>query len=298
MILTSDKFTEVAWGENNMFNAGYKKEALATLGDESAKYQKVYKNTMSDIVNLHEKRVIAVGLIKEIEKFINSLANKPKEFQKILSDIRINRNKFEVDVETLEIKSRNVDKVSGGIAGAGVATGVGVAALGPTAAMAIATTFGTASTGTAIATLSGAAATNAALAWIGGGALAAGGGGVVAGEAILALAGPIGWTIGGLALVGGGLLASSKNKKIACNAEEQTKAVKIEINKLNIIQVKVKSIYSQTTELSQRLNILLKLITRSRIRNYHDFSNDQLEQLKILINGTRALSNKLCEKVN
>ncbi len=46
-----------------------------------------------------------------------------------------------------------------------------LSAFGPAAAMAIATTFGTASTGTAIAdTLFGAAATNAALAWLGGGA--------------------------------------------------------------------------------------------------------------------------------
>lgn len=66
--------------------------------------------------------------------------------------------------------------------------------------MAIATTLGTASTGTAISALSGAAATNAALAWLGGGALATGGGGVAAGEAFLALAGPVGWAIGGTEL--------------------------------------------------------------------------------------------------
>ena len=71
---------------------------------------------------------------------------------------------------------------------AGAMAGAGIAAFGPTAAMAVATTFGTASTGTAIATLSGAAATNAALAWLGGGALAVGGGGMAAGEAFLAMA--------------------------------------------------------------------------------------------------------------
>ena len=75
---------------------------------------------------------------------------------------------------------------------AGVGLGVAVVALGPTAAMGIATTFGVASTGTAISALSGAAATNAALAWLGGGALAMNGGGMVAGKALLALAGPIG----------------------------------------------------------------------------------------------------------
>lgn len=54
-----------------------------------------------------------------------------------------------------------------------------------TAAMSLATTFGTASTGTAISSLSGVAATNAATAWLGGGALAAGGGGMAAGTVVL-----------------------------------------------------------------------------------------------------------------
>lgn len=50
----------------------------------------------------------------------------------------------------------------------------------------------TAGTGTAISTLSGAAATNATLAWLGGGTLAAGGGGVALGTAVLGgiVAGP------------------------------------------------------------------------------------------------------------
>ena len=78
--------------------------------------------------------------------------------------------------------------------------------MGPTAAMGIATTFGVASTGTAISSLSGAAATNAALAWLGGGALAAGGGGMAAGEAFLALAGPIGWALAAASLVFSGAM--------------------------------------------------------------------------------------------
>lgn len=98
------------------------------------------------------------------------------------------------------------------IVGAGI--GVGIAAMGPTAAMGIATTFGVASTGTAISALSGVAATNAALAWLGGGALAAGGGGIAAGSAFLSLAGPVGWTIAGIALIGSGIsfLISKSNR--------------------------------------------------------------------------------------
>ncbi len=87
--------------------------------------------------------------------------------------------------------------------------------MGPTVAMGVATTFGVASTGTAISALSGAAATNAALAWLGGGALAVGGGGMAAGEAFLALAGPVGWAIAGVSLIASGLFfwKSSSDKK-------------------------------------------------------------------------------------
>ena len=87
--------------------------------------------------------------------------------------------------------------------------------MGPTVAMGVATTFGVASTGTAISALSGAAATNAALAWLGGGVLAVGGGGMAAGEAFLALAGPVGWAIAGVSLVVSGLFfwKSSSDKK-------------------------------------------------------------------------------------
>ena len=84
--------------------------------------------------------------------------------------------------------------------------------MGPSAAMAVATTFGTASTGTAISALSGAAATNAALAWLGGGAIAAGGGGMAAGSTLLALAGPVGWGVSGCVLVGSGLYLNNRNK--------------------------------------------------------------------------------------
>lgn len=94
-------------------------------------------------------------------------------------------------VEKLEEEYR-ASHVGKGTAAAGVAVGAGVAAFAPTAALAIATTFGTASTGTAIATLSGAAAIIPPR-QLGGGALAAGGGGMSAGSALLALAGPVGW---------------------------------------------------------------------------------------------------------
>lgn len=144
--------------------------------------------------------------LNTIQKLFENIRNVPGEKRleyERLKQIRLN---WKQQAEKIESDYKNAAAKNAGKGAAGVGAGIAVAALGPTAAMGIATTFGTASTGTAIATLHGAAATNAALAWLGGGALAAGGGGMSAGNAFLALAGPVGWAIAGVALVGSGLL--------------------------------------------------------------------------------------------
>lgn len=138
------------------------------------------------------------------------------EFDKIRNEPEENRLKYEQlkqirlswrqQAKEIELEYKKAEAKAAGQGAAGVGAGVAVAALGPTAAMGIATTFGVASTGTAISALSGAAATNAALAWLGGGALAAGGGGMAAGSAFLALAGPVGWAIAGVSVVASGLM--------------------------------------------------------------------------------------------
>ena len=280
-----------------MFNSDYKKEALANLEKANNKYSSQYNDTMKNIVSLHELRVKSVKTIDKIEVFINSIANMPKEFEKIMSDVKVNRNEFEREIRTLELESKKAAKVSGSVAGAGVATGVGVAAFGPTAALAIATTFGTASTGTAIASLSGVAATNAALAWLGGGALAVGGGGMAAGDALLALAGPVGWAIGGAALIGGGLLASSKNKKIAEEADSQRRKINRETEKLIKMDTQVKEIITLTNNHSN--NLLGSLNELKEInRDYKMLSHDEKMKLGALVNNTKALSELLNRKVD
>lgn len=148
------------------------------------------------------------GLFDEIR---NMPSDKKLECEK-LRKIRLNWKRQAEKIES-DYKAAAVKEAGAGAAGVGM--GVAVMALGPTAAMGVATTFGVASTGTAISALSGAAATNAALAWLGGGALAAGGGGMAAGNAFLALAGPVGWAIAGVALLASGIMfwKSSSDKK-------------------------------------------------------------------------------------
>ena len=104
-------------------------------------------------------------------------------------------------------------KMAGIIGTSGALAGSLTAAFGPSTLMALATTFGTAGTGTAISALSGAAATNAALAAIGGGTVAAGGAGIAGGTFILGLMGPIGLGIAGVTILGTTVFSRSSNDK-------------------------------------------------------------------------------------
>jgi uncharacterized protein HemX len=80
--------------------------------------------------------------------------------------------------------------------------------------------LGAASTGTAISSLSGAAATNATLAWLGGGPLAAGGGGVAAGTAVLyGVAAAPALLVGGVFLFQKGRRADAKAEQFAADVD-------------------------------------------------------------------------------
>ena len=173
-----------------------KKDALAIHERAVNKYNMVFKKIEASGNRLYERRQDSVLLIREVESLINSIANKPKEFDKKISDIQAERMNFQ-DTEKYAAEAMNAAVKSGIGVAAGVAGGAAVAGMAPTAAMWVATTFGTASTGTAISTLHGAVATRAALAWLGGGALGTGAG-IAGGKALLALAGPIGWGITGV----------------------------------------------------------------------------------------------------
>ena len=144
--------------------------------------------------------------LNDMQATLDRIRNVPEEEKLKYEKLKAIRISWKQQAENIELEYKKAEMKSAGQGAAGVGAGVAVAALGPTAAMGIATTFGVASTGTAISALSGAAATNAALAWLGGGALAAGGGGMAAGNAFLALAGPVGWAIAGLSIVASGLM--------------------------------------------------------------------------------------------
>ena len=212
IIIFADRFKGM-----DIFNSKKKKAAVLELEELQVRYNSIGREANDVILQLYSVKKQIVGYIDHVEEGLKKMKDAPYDKILEIADARVSIRDFSEAVEMEEnqipkdFKSSSTGAV---IAGSGVVLGAGVATYGSTTAMAIATTFGTASTGTAISSLTGIAASNAALAWLGGGAAAAGGGGIAAGSAFLALAGPIGAAIGGIALAGGGVFRSWKNRKI------------------------------------------------------------------------------------
>ena len=279
-----------------MFNSELKEKAKKVLEEVYGDYKRTLANTINHSESLYEKKLHAVEILKNFSSYIQKLSNKPLEFETSLGKIEMNIKKFDNKIEEVTKEINQAEVVPTAMVGAGALAGAGVAAFAPTAAMAIATTFGTASTGTAIASLSGAAATNAALAWLGGGALAAGGGGIVGGEALLALAGPIGWAIGGSALLGAGLILNGKNKEAADKIEEQILEIKKEMMKIMKLDIKVLMSEKEIKEISNNIENGFELIKYKN--DYNQFSIENKEKLATLMNISESLSTKIGEFVS
>ena len=231
--------------DKNMLNRELKKTALEIHEKAKNRYNETYDTTMKLCQALYDARRDSLGLIQNIELLVNSIANTPKEFESTFAKISAERASFRSTEEFA--KKTQSELVKTGIGGAaGIGTGAAVAALAPSAAMWVATTFGTASTGTAISALSGAVAQKAALAWLGGGALSAGGGGIAAGTELLALAGPVGWGIAAASTAATGITVCIKNKKIADAAMEEAKKMTIAAAMLKETGAKVDDLREKT----------------------------------------------------
>lgn len=259
------------------------------LKESINEYNDAYTLMNDKGVQLYIERCRAMDTIQLSESLINSIANHPKEFDTEFEEINRERKQF---TDSCAFAERELDAAREAArgAGAGAAAGASVAFMAPTAAMWIATTFGTASTGTAISTLSGAAATNAALAWLGGGAIASGGGGVAAGSALLALAGPIGWSIAGATLLTSIILFAKKRVKLNKQKNEEIESVKKNTEVVREIDAKINAILEQTTKIKEGLDNMCTSCLPMFGGDYLSFSDDQKQSLGALVNNTKALS--------
>lgn len=257
--------------------------------------------------------------IAELGEYLNDLCIELNNIQKLFDEIRNMSNEKKLEYEKLKKirldwkqQAEKIEKdykdayvKNAGASAASFGAGVAVVTLGPTAAMGIATTFGVASTGTAISSLSGAAATNAALAWLGGGALAAGGGGMTAGNAFLALAGPVGWAMAGVAIVTSGLMfwkLTSDKKKIE-NIFTLISNRDIESYKLAIVELneRVVRVGNETKMLKDAVIKIKKfgtdydIMTEAQQYELGTYLNLMLSSTQLLVNPIMGLQPKFSD---
>ncbi len=282
-----------------MFNRSSKKEALSKLKKTHDEYEENAKKVAEESLLLMQlRKSSAESLIPKLESYINTLANTPKEFDKSISEYKASFESFNKIIIALQQDSITADVQTGTGIGTSIATGVGVAAFAPTVAMGIATTFGIASTGTAISALSGAAATSAALAWLGGGALAVGGGGMAAGSALLAMAGPVGWTIGGILLAGTGVFSYRKNKRISEEAIAKRKEILVFNKTLKAALIEIDHLISLTKQHVQGVEDLVARLMSIEKQDYQSFTPQQKEMAGALVNHINSLAALLNKKIN
>lgn len=161
---------------------GRLKEARYNYEQAYGQYAFHFNKSIDQRANINDKLnqlgALTYNIMTEIEKSQNLLSRPAKKG--LSTQIT---NQFTHNANNLQ-KLQNIASEKSSTGGALLQGGVvgGLAAVGTWTFVA---TFGTASTGTAIATLSGVAANNAILAYIGGGTLAAGGGGIAGGTAML-----------------------------------------------------------------------------------------------------------------
>lgn len=281
------------WYKNLLHNET-KKMALAEHKIAVEKYNGVIETVRAEGELLYQTRKRTIELILSIEDFVNNTTYTRQEFAPNLERINVEYSKFR---QTEDYAASEVEKVLGILSknvAVVVAGGRAIADSAPNAVMWVATTFGKASTRTAISELSGAAQKKAALAWLGGGAKAVGGGGISAGQARLALAGPI-LGVSVFATAGSILLIRSffGNKKIAKQFHEDVNAMKIAGEILTETCAKISHIRAETEEMLSQVSGQYHRLEPLKNRNDAELSKDDQLELGILVYRTLALTEML-----
>lgn len=195
-----------------LFNSDAKKEALQRLEKAQRDYESNGKRANTIVQSLYEKKKEAIEAIESAERILIKQPDFGTDNIRKIADAKSSIRLFQeaMQKEKIALKSKN-DTLDGftKAGAAGEPSNI-------TFSIALATTFTAA--GTAISAISGGTA------------------GYVAGSAILAMAGPIGWVIGGITVATGSFFIRKNNKRVVNKINETTEEVKSINGKLeNII---------------------------------------------------------------
>ena len=253
-----------------------KKKSKLQLAQDEAQAAINKTNERIEVLGTHTS--LLYTSLTDIQILFDKIRNVPNEKKLQYEELKQIRLNWKQQAEKIE-----KDYKEAAMKNAGAGVGIAVVTMGPTVAMGVATTFGVASTGTAISTLSGAAATNAALAWLGGGTLAAGGGGMAAGNAFLALAGPVGWAIAGMALLTSGIFFW-KTKSDQKHIEDVfTLISERDVKSYNLAIVELNERITRIDDESQKLKVAIEKIESFGL-DYNKMSEAQQYELGAYVN--------------
>ena len=257
------------------------------------KFEENNKKTTKQMDSIGETELSILSSFEEFADLMENIQGRP-EFKKYSKeDIKLPK----YTAEELREVSAGAGVLMGGLGGAAAGTAGGFAAAGATTSAVMA--LGTASTGTAIASLSGAAATNATLALLGGGTIAAGGGGVALGTAVLG-----GATLGVGLLVGGmifnvtGSKLSEKANEAYSQARKTEKSVDEIVGYLKELYESAKSFEDCLKEVKEqyqkRMDIMKVVVYVQKRVNWDEFTETEkkiTENLILLV----GLLYKMCQ---
>ena len=117
------------------------------------------------------------------------------------------------------------------------------------------------------------------------------------GSALLALAGPVGWTVGGAALLGSGIYLNSRNKRHAREATEKRAEVQAQVLSLKAANREIAGIQRRVKPHAEGCLDELRRLKSHAPNDYQRFSQEQKLRLAALVNHARSLGALLNKEV-
>ena len=260
-----------------MFYLKRKKKAIEALENAETTYKNLGTLANNEAIALYNLRKGCSVAINNVEAYLALLSNSPLNYKKEVASVQVCIKDFNEAVK-IEKEYSSGQTIEAVISGACLNGSSAIDAIGPIAAMTIATTFGKESTRSAIASLSVAGAINTASALGVGAAMATG-------QAFLSIVGgPVAW---GLFGVDRGLSFIRKTKKDAEEAEQALCNVKPILADLECKLQELRNLYTETDKLLP--SICISTMCNGFPKDYDEFTEDQKLRLGALINSTKAM---------
>lgn len=274
-------------GVGNGVHGGVKmKNAQATMKIAEEKQENAKKmcekhseqaSSIMDELGIYEMKVLSE--FSDFSDMIEKIQGRPEFSEQTVEGIEM--PKFQPE----EIKkiSSAAALILGGLSGTAAGTAGGFAAAGATTSIVMA--VGSASTGTSISALSGAAATNATLAALGGGSLAAGGGGMALGTAMLSgAAAGVAILVGGIIFNVTGCSLSKKTDEALIQAkeiEDNAKKICAYLSRLDECGKRFLNLFKSVNDVYLKyIEILNSLINVSKKTIWSEYSDDEKRIVK------------------